>query len=109
MGSRLRKIEHAQCALTETPDVLRDEAMPDADLENLTRDLMRDLSDAFGDWRACPAPRCRRARCCQGPDMICQLGGGPCLNASREDLATANRRARAIVEGWLDRFGVARA
>ena len=35
--------------------------------------LMRALSDQYRNWRGCPVKRCRRARRCQGPDMICQL------------------------------------
>ena len=66
---------------------------------------MRALSDAYENWRDCPVKRCRRARCCQGPDMVCQLKE-PRLNAPPEVLARINAGMRKIVERDLERFGV---
>ncbi len=58
------------------------------------------------DWRLCPVRRCRRARGCQGPDMICQLREGPRFHAPQAEIAHANARMRRVVEGWLERFGI---
>ncbi len=68
--------------------------------------VMRLVSDLFGDWRACPVKQCRRARCCQGPDMICQLGGVLHLDASPEEIAHANARMKQLAERHLERCGV---
>lgn len=68
--------------------------------------VMRLISDLFGDWRVCPVKQCRRARGCQGPDMICQLGGVSRLNASPEEIARANARMTQLAGRHLERFGV---
>jgi hypothetical protein len=68
--------------------------------------LMRLASDVHENWQDCPVKRCRRARCCQGPDMICQLHGFPQLDAPVAEIARANARIRQVVERQLLRFGV---
>lgn len=68
--------------------------------------VMRLISDLFGGWRVCPVKQCRRARCCQGPDMICQLSGMSRCDASPEDIARANARTQQLAERHLERFGV---
>lgn len=59
--------------------------------------VMRLVSDLFENWQDCPVKRCRRARCCQGPDMICHVDG-PRLNAPPAEIARANARMRRIAE-----------
>ncbi len=83
-----------------TPEV-RDYLLSDDGIGN----IMRQLSDAFGSWRWCPAKPCRRARCCQGPDMLCQLGE-PRFYAPVEEIARVNTRLREIAVRRLERFGV---
>lgn len=68
--------------------------------------MMRLASDVHENWQDCPVKRCRRARNCQGPDMICQLHGLPRLDAPLEEIAHANARMRQVVERQLERFGV---
>lgn len=68
--------------------------------------VMRLVSDLFGDWRVCPVKQCRRARGCQGPDMICQLGGVSRFGASPEEIAHANARMKQLAERYLERLGV---
>lgn len=68
-------------------------------------EVMRALSDGYGNWRGCPVKRCRRARRCQGPDMVCQLKE-PSRTAPRDLLDDVNARMRRIVEQRLDRFGI---
>lgn len=68
--------------------------------------VMRLVSDLFGGWHGCPVKRCRRARCCQGPDMICQLGGVSRSGASPEQIARVNARMKQIAERHLERRGV---
>lgn len=94
----------AQDTLPDMSDATRDYFLSDAGIEH----LMRRRSDASGGWRRCPVRRCRRARRCQGPDMICQLSGGPRFHAPQAEIAQANARMRRAVEGWLERFGIVR-
>lgn len=68
-------------------------------------EMMRALSDQCENWRRCPVKRCRRARCCQGPDMICQLKE-PSRTAPREDIAAIHARMRQIVLRRLERQGI---
>lgn len=68
--------------------------------------VMRLVSNLFGDWRGCPVKQCRRARCCQGPDMICQLGGVSRAGASPEEIARVNARMKQIAGWYLERRGV---
>lgn len=67
--------------------------------------LMRALSDQYRNWRGCPVKRCRRARRCQGPDMICQLRA-PSRTAPRADIEAIHARMRAIVLDRLEQNGV---
>lgn len=83
-----------------TPEV-RDYLLSDEGIAH----VMRRLSDALDNWRDCPVKRCRRARCCQGPDMVCQLAE-PRLNAPPEEIADVNARMRLGVARRLERFGV---
>jgi hypothetical protein len=62
--------------------------------------VMRLVSDLFESWQDCPVKLCRRARCCQGPDMICQLDRSR-LNAPPAEIARANARMRRIAERHL--------
>ena len=68
-------------------------------------DVMRALSDECGNFRRCPVKRCRRARRCQGPDMICQLKE-PSRTAPRGDVAAVNARMRQIVLRRLEQLGI---
>jgi hypothetical protein len=68
-------------------------------------DVMRALSDRYRNFRRCPVKRCRRARRCQGPDMICQLRE-PSRTAPRADVADINARMRQIALRRLERLGV---
>lgn len=63
------------------------------------------LSDAFENWRWCPVKSCRRARCCLGPDMMCQLKERR-HDASPEEIARANARMRQLAEQRLERLGI---
>lgn len=68
--------------------------------------VMRLVANLFEDWRGCPVKQCRRARCCQGPDMICQLHGMSRAEASPEEIADVNARMKQIAEWYLERRGV---
>lgn len=68
--------------------------------------VMRLVSDLFGNWHGCPVKRCRRARRCKGPDMICQRGGVSRAEASPEEIADVNARMKQIAEWYLERRGV---
>jgi hypothetical protein len=96
-----KDIHGAQDALPEFSDAQRDYLLSDAGIEH----IMRTLSDGYENWRDCPVKRCRRARCCQGPDMVCQLPV-PRLNAPPDEIARVNARMRQIVMRRLERFGV---
>ncbi|MFZ5680748.1 MAG: hypothetical protein EKK35_06335 [Bradyrhizobiaceae bacterium] len=91
----------AQEAFPEFSDETRAYLLSDAGIEN----MMRKLSDACENWLDCPVKRCRRARRCQGPDMVCQLKE-PSRTAPREELARVNARMRQIVLQRLERIGV---
>lgn len=67
---------------------------------------MRLMSDLSENWQDCPVKRCRRARCCQGPDMVCQLDGFPRLNAPPAEIARANARMRRVAVWHLEGFGL---
>jgi len=99
--SRTKGIDDAQDAFLEISEKTREYLLSDAGIEH----FMRALSDAYENWRDCPVKRCRRARCCQGPDMVCQLKE-PRLNAPPEALARINAGMRQLVERDLERFGV---
>lgn len=68
-------------------------------------EVMRALSDRYENFRSCPVKRCRRARRCQGPDMICQLSE-PSRSAPRGEVELVNARMRQIVLQRLEQFGV---
>ena len=93
------------CGAQETcPDFseeTRDYLLSDAGIEN----LMRKLSDSYLNWQDCPVKRCRRARRCQGPDMICQLKE-PSRTAPRAEVEAVNARMRQVVLLRLERIGV---
>lgn len=91
----------AQEAFPEISDQTREYLLSGAGIES----MMRKLSDAYENWRDCPVKRCRRARRCLGPDMVCQLKDAR-LNAPREELARVNARMRQIVLLRLERIGV---
>ena len=91
----------AQEAFPEFSEETRAYLLSDAGIEN----MMRKLSDACENWLDCPVKRCRRARRCQGPDMVCQLKE-PSRTAPREELARVNARMREIVLQRLERIGV---
>lgn len=101
--------------MTQTPDAIDDaqDALPEfseAEREYLLSDagiahMMRTLSDEFGNWHRCPVKRCRRARRCQGPDMVCQLEA-PRLCAPPEEIARINARMRQVVAQRLEQWGV---
>lgn len=95
------EIDDAQDELPEISDTTREYVLSDAGIEH----LMRTLSDAYENWRDCPVKRCRRARCCQGPDMVCQLKE-PRLNAPSEDIARVNALMRQVVERQLEKMGI---
>lgn len=97
----LQKLEQVRGELNGMTEEAREFFLSDAGIEY----LMRGLSDAFGDWRDCPVKRCRRARCCQGPDMVCQLKE-PRLNAPPEDIARVNARMRQVAERQLEKMGI---
>lgn len=99
--SRTTKADDAQDALPEISDATREYLLSDAGIEH----FMRALSDAYENWRDCPVKRCRRARCCQGPDMVCQLKELR-LDAPPEEIARVNARMRQLAERDLERFGV---
>lgn len=99
--STAKDTDEAQDEFTEISDATRDYVLSDAGIER----LMRRLSDAYENWRDCPVKRCRRARCCQGPDMVCQLTE-PRLNAPLADLADVNARMRQVVERQLEKMGI---
>jgi hypothetical protein len=93
--------DDTQDEIPEMSDATRAYLLSDAGIEH----FMRALSDAYENWRDCPVKRCRRARCCQGPDMVCQLKE-PRLNAPPEEIARVNAAVRKIAERDLERFGV---
>ena len=92
----------AQDTLPEISATARDYLLSDAGMEC----LMRRRSDASGGWRRCPVKRCRRARRCQGPDMICELAGGARFHATAAEIAQANARAREKIARWLEERGI---
>lgn len=96
-----KKFGDAQEAFPEISDETRAYLLSDAGVES----MMRKLSDSYENWLDCPVKRCRRARRCQGPDMVCQLKDAR-LNAPREELARVNDRMRQIVLRRLERIGV---
>ena len=67
---------------------------------------MRLMSDVSENWQDCPVKRCRRARCCQGPDMVCQLEGFPRLGAPPAEIALANARMWRVAVWHLEGFGL---
>lgn len=93
--------DDAQEAFPEFSDETRAYLLSDAGIEN----MMRKLSDACENRLDCPVKRCRRARRCQGPDMVCQLKE-PSRTAPPEELARVNARMREIVLQRLERIGV---
>jgi hypothetical protein len=95
------QIDDMQDELPEISDTTREYLLSDAGIEH----FMRALSDACENWRDCPVKRCRRARGCQGPDMICQLRE-PRLNAPPEEIARVNMRMRQLAERRLERIGI---
>lgn len=99
--STTEEIDDTQDALPEISDTTREYVLSDAGIEQ----LMRALSDAYENWRDCPVKRCRRARCCQGPDMVCQLRE-PRLNAPSGDIARVNALMRQVVERQLEKMGI---
>lgn len=96
-----KNTDDAQDELIEMSDETRDYLLSDAGVER----IMRGLSDSYENWRDCPVKRCRRARRCQGPDMVCQLKE-PRLNAPPEEIARVNGRMRQIALRRLERLGV---
>ncbi len=96
-----KKTDDAPDAFPEFSDEERDYLLSDAGIEH----MMRKLSDAYENWLDCPVKRCRRARRCQGPDMVCQLKE-PQLNAPPEEIADVNARMRQIALRRLERLGV---
>lgn len=96
-----RTMQQSDDALPEFSDEERDYLLSDAGIEH----QMRKLSDSYQNWRDCPVKRCRRARRCQGPDMVCQLKE-PRRNAPHEEIARVNARMRQIVVQRLERLGV---
>lgn len=98
----IKKMKDIDDALAEAPGDLREFLLTGDGVEQ----LMREVSDAFQNWRGCPAKSCRRARSCQGPDMMCQLREPRRLNAPPEEIAHANARMRQLVERRLERFGI---
>lgn len=91
----------AQEAFPQFSDETRAYLLSDAGIEN----MMRKLSDTYENWLDCPVKRCRRARRCQGPDMVCQLKELS-RAAPREELDRVNARMRQIVLQRLERIGV---
>ena len=91
----------AQEAFPDISEATREYLLYDTGVES----MMRKLSDSYENWLDCPVKRCRRARRCQGPDMVCQLNESR-LNAPREELARVNDRMRQIVLRRLERIGV---
>lgn len=96
-----KTMQQSDDALPEFSDEERDYLLSDAGIEH----QMRKLSDFYQNWRDCPVKRCRRARRCQGPDMVCQLKE-PRRNAPLEEIARVNARMRQIVVQRLERLGV---
>ncbi|MES2752632.1 MAG: hypothetical protein V4661_14785 [Pseudomonadota bacterium] len=94
-------INDMQDEIPDISDTTREYLLSDAGIAH----FMRLLSDANENWRDCPVKRCRRARGCQGPDMICQLRE-PRLNAPRDDVARINAGMRQRVLRDLERFGI---
>ena len=68
-------------------------------------EVMRALSDYYGNFHHCPVKRCLRARRCQGPDMICQLKA-PSRSAPPADVAAIHARMRRIVLHQLECHGI---
>lgn len=101
MGRLLIKLDTWKKEWPEITPEVRDYLLSDDGIEH----IMRQLSDAFENWRGCPVKTCCRARRCQGPDMVCQLGE-PRRDAPAEELARANARLREIAVRRLERFGV---
>ncbi len=96
-----KKTDDTQDEVIEISDETRDYLLSDAGLAR----IMRGLSDSYENWRDCPVKRCRRARRCQGPDMVCQLKE-PQLIAPPEEIADVNARMRQIALRRLERLGV---
>ncbi len=90
-----------QDAFPEISDATREYLLSEAGIEY----FMRALSDAYENWRDCPVKRCRRARRCQGPDMVCQLKE-PRLNAPPAEIARVNARMRQVAELRLEKMGI---
>ncbi|MGL5164704.1 MAG: hypothetical protein ACRC9K_02310 [Afipia sp.] len=99
--STTTETDDTQDELPEISDTTREYLLSEAGIEH----FMRALSDAYENWRDCPVKRCRRARCCQGPDMVCQLKE-PRLNAPPENIARVNARMRQVVERQLEKMGI---
>jgi len=101
--SRTKEIDEKQGECREISDTTRAYFLSDEGLEH----FMRMLSDGHENWRDCAVKRCRRARRCQGPDMVCQLDE-PRLNAPPEEIARVNMRMRQLAERRLERIGIVR-
>ena len=91
----------AQEAFPDISEATREYLLSDTGVES----MMRTLSDSYENWLDCPVKRCRRARRCQGPDMVCQLKE-PSRTAPPEELARVNARMREIGLQRLERIGV---
>ena len=101
MTAKARANDNGSRALSDVTEEDRDYLWSEEGIA----DVMRMLSDRYQNFRRCPVKRCRRARRCQGPDMICQLAE-PSRTPSRADVETANARMRQIVLQRLERLGI---
>lgn len=97
----MKESGEARETFSEISEETRDYLLSDAGIES----MMRKLSDSYLNWQDCPVKRCRRARRCQGPDMICQLKE-PSRTAPRADVESVNARMREVVLLRLERIGV---
>ena len=101
MGRLKIKLDAWQKEWPEITPEVRDYLLSDDGIEH----IMRQLSDALDNWRWCPVKTCCRARGCQGPDMLCQLGE-PRFHAPADEIARANAQLRQIAVRKLDKFGI---
>jgi hypothetical protein len=101
MTGTVNDIDDADDSLPEFSEEERAYLLSDAGIAL----MMRTISDEFGNWHRCPVKRCRRARRCQGPDMVCQLKA-PSRRAPLEEIARANARMRQVVERRLEQLGI---